>query len=110
MLKGYGWGEWSVEQKWVAILLFGLIAYNNPFFPSEILLHGWFPVFIDQVFIASFLFLLLIFWLVLFDGIRKYQPEQRGYLTFYLPKIVYVGFFLDACCSCIYLARTSRTE
>eukprot|EP01090_Pellita_catalonica_P001491 TRINITY_DN1123_c0_g1_i2.p1 TRINITY_DN1123_c0_g1~~TRINITY_DN1123_c0_g1_i2.p1 ORF type:complete len:479 (-),score=45.25 TRINITY_DN1123_c0_g1_i2:68-1504(-) len=93
MLRGYFWNEWSIEQKWVAILLGGLVLYNNPFFPSEILVKGWEPVFLDQIFVATFLFMLLFFWLVMFDGIRLYQPEQRGFWKFYSPKLGYVGVF-----------------
>eukprot|EP01088_Endostelium_zonatum_P008447 TRINITY_DN2134_c0_g1_i1.p1 TRINITY_DN2134_c0_g1~~TRINITY_DN2134_c0_g1_i1.p1 ORF type:complete len:568 (+),score=139.17 TRINITY_DN2134_c0_g1_i1:150-1853(+) len=92
-LRSYHWSEWLIEQRWALVLLCGLVAYNNPFFPMEILVEGWFFPFLDQVFIASFLFLLLLFWLVMIDGIRNYSPLSRRFNTFYLPKIILVGGF-----------------
>jgi len=91
-LRSYHWRDWSVEQKWVTVLLFGTFAYNNPFFPLTILLSGWFPVFFDIALFASFIVLLLFFWLVMFDGIRQ-EDTKRSFLKFYLPKIVILGLF-----------------
>ena len=89
--------HWTIEQKWGAILLFFLMFYNNPFFPLEILVSGWFPIFLNRVFYASFVVLLLLFWLSMFDGVRYEQSQSRNkqltFKRFYLPKIILVGLF-----------------
>jgi len=89
-LRSYNWRDWSLEQKWVTLLLFGTFAYNDPFFPITVLLPGWFPVFFDIALFGSFVVLLLFFWLVIFDGIRQ-EDTKRSFLTFYLPKIIFLG-------------------
>lgn len=89
-LKAYNLSDWTFEQKWGAGLLFGLLAYNNPFYPLEILSDGWFPIFLNRLFYASFIVLLLFFWLILFDGIRQEQ-SQRTFLKFYFPKLALLG-------------------
>jgi len=89
-LRGFQWADWGFEQKWGAVLLFGLMAYDNPFYPLEILVRGWFPIFLNRLLYASFIVLLLFFWLVLFDGIRK-ESNQRPFKTFYLPKLILLG-------------------
>lgn len=91
LLRRYTWSEWTVEQKWTLILLFGLVLYNNPIYASELLVDSWLPVFLDQVFVTSCLALLLLFWLVMLDGIVKYQPGARGCLMFYAPKAFLIG-------------------
>ncbi len=61
----------TYEQRWTKILLWGLIMYNNPLFFLEYVApknaFGW----IDTIFQTSFLALLLLFWLVMFDGLTK---------------------------------------
>mmetsp|Transcript_200 Transcript_200/g.507 ORF Transcript_200/g.507 Transcript_200/m.507 type:complete len:474 (+) Transcript_200:75-1496(+) len=89
-LRHYRWTDWQVEQKWTAFILFGLMAANNPFFPLEILVASWFPVFLDQVLMVTFLCMLLLFWLIMFDGVRK-DAVQRSLLKFYLPKVFLVA-------------------
>eukprot|EP01114_Cavostelium_apophysatum_P014326 TRINITY_DN3687_c1_g1_i1.p1 TRINITY_DN3687_c1_g1~~TRINITY_DN3687_c1_g1_i1.p1 ORF type:complete len:474 (+),score=94.11 TRINITY_DN3687_c1_g1_i1:153-1574(+) len=91
-LKSYSYSEWTFEQKWGAGLLFGLLAYDNPFYPMEILANGWFPIFLNRLLYASFIVLLLFFWLTLFDGIRM-EASQRNFKSFYLPKILLLGAF-----------------
>jgi hypothetical protein len=91
-LRGFDWKDWNVEQRWVAVLLFGLLGYNNPFFALTIMVQGWFPVFLDTVLLASFLVLLLLFWLVMFDGIRT-EPQDQTFKKFYLPKFILIGLF-----------------
>jgi len=91
-LRGFKWNDWTIEQKWVAVLLFGLLGYNNPCFPLEILINNWFPVFLDQVLLVSFLVLVLLFWLIMFDGLWK-EPSQRTVLKFYAPKLGLLGLF-----------------
>jgi len=91
-LRQYRWTDWQVEQKWTAFILFGLMAANNPFFALELIFEGWFPVFLDQVMLATFLAMLFLFWLVMFDGVRK-DAVQRTLLKFYVPKVVLIFVF-----------------
>jgi len=91
-MKTFPWRDWTLEQRWAIVLLLGLMAYNNPFFPLEILTNNWFPIFFNRVLYLSFIVILLLFWLVTFDGIRK-ETVDRSFGKFYLPKIVLVGGF-----------------
>jgi len=91
-MRKYAWADWTFEQRWAAVLLFGVMGYNNPFYPLEILVSGWFPIFLNRVLYASFILLLLLYWLVLFDGIRK-DSHHRDWKKFYLPKAILVGLF-----------------
>ncbi len=83
-----------------------MYKYNpaDPFFPLEILVKGWFPIFLNRVLYASFIVLLLFFWLIMFDGIRKVvthceltltehkEAVHRTFVNFYLPKVLLLGF------------------
>jgi len=89
-LRKFRWAEWSIEQKWTAVLLFALLGYNDPVFPLAILVQGWFPIFLSEVLMATFVALLFFFWLVMFDGIRK-ETTSITFTKFYLPKIVFIG-------------------
>ncbi|KAJ5075323.1 transmembrane protein [Anaeramoeba ignava] len=80
------WKVFTFEQKWVTVLLFALVFFNNPFFPITIIGRGWFPEFLDVLFILVFVFLMLLFWLVMFDSFR-FRPEERTFTKFLLPKI-----------------------
>lgn len=91
-LRQYRWTDWQVEQKWTAFILFGLMAANNPFFALELIFEGWFPVFLDQVMLVTFVSMLFLFWLVMFDGVRK-DAVQRTLLKFYVPKVILVALF-----------------
>lgn len=91
-LRGFEWKDWAIEQRWVAFLLFGLLGYNNPLFPLTVLLDGAFWPFLDQVMLASFLVLLMFFWIIMFDGIRT-EPQLQTLRTFYLPKFIMLAIF-----------------
>ncbi len=91
-LRQYRWTDWQVEQKWTAFILFGLMAANNPFFALELIFEGWFPTFLDQVLLVTFVSMLFLFWLVMFDGVRK-DAVQRTLLKFYVPKVVLIALF-----------------
>lgn len=89
-LRRTSWRDWTLEQRWTSILLFSILGYSNPFFALTILVVGWFPVFLDVVLAATFFCLLLLFWLILFDGITK-EARDRGVFKFYFWKILLVG-------------------
>lgn len=56
-------------------------------------MSGWFPVFLNQFLLSSFLFVLLLFWLVIFDAFRKKTPLARSYKRFYAPKVALMLVF-----------------
>ncbi|XP_048391660.2 transmembrane protein 181 isoform X3 [Stegostoma tigrinum] len=81
--------DWSIEQKWMSILLPLLLLYNDPFFPLSFLVNSWFPGMLDDLFQAIFLCALLLFWLCAYHGFRV--QGERKFMTFYLPKLFIVG-------------------
>ncbi|GAB6032821.1 hypothetical protein CHUAL_012023 [Chamberlinius hualienensis] len=87
-LRKFSFRDWSIEQKWLSILLPLLVLYNDPIFPLTLLLNNWIPGLLDAIFQASFLCTLLLFWLCIYHGIRQ---NERYFITFYLPKVILVG-------------------
>jgi len=87
-MRKWEWKIWTIEQKWITFILFALMGYDNPFYLIEIFADGWFPIVFDRLLYMSFIVLLLLFWLVMFDGIRQ---ETKDFYIFYLPKIVLSG-------------------
>ncbi|XP_078618423.1 transmembrane protein 181-like isoform X1 [Branchiostoma floridae x Branchiostoma japonicum] len=87
-LRRFSIRDWSIEQKWMSILLPLLLLYNDPIFPLTFLVNSWVPGMFDAVFQASFLCALLLFWLCAYHGIRQYE---RRFMTFYVPKVLIVG-------------------
>lgn len=79
--------DWTIEQKWMSLLLPLLLLYNDPVFPLSFLVNSWIPGFVDTVFQATFLCALLLFWLCVYHGIRA-TSERRRFLTFYFPKLI----------------------
>ncbi|XP_018565323.1 transmembrane protein 181 [Anoplophora glabripennis] len=87
-LRRYPMYDWSIEQKWMSILLPWLMAYDNPVFPMSFLINSWIPGMIDALAQATFLCALLLFWLCIYHGLRQ---NDRHFLTFYMPKLFVVG-------------------
>nr|CAG4640732.1 EOG090X03I5 [Eulimnadia texana] len=87
-MRKFSIAHWSLEQKWMSVLLPLLLLYNDPLFAWGILTGSWFPKLLDVVFQASFLCSLLLFWLCVYHGLRQ---NERRFLRFYLPKIAIVG-------------------
>lgn len=54
--------DWSMEQKWVAVLLPLLLNFDNPLFALTLTSTSLLPAVADAVMQASFLFALLLFW------------------------------------------------
>ena len=67
------------EQKWIAALFVSLVMYNNPIYFLEYVLPrdviGW----VDAIFQATFVSMLMLYWLVTFDGLR--QDQDRTLLS-----------------------------
>jgi len=89
-LKPFSFRDWSLEQKWTGVLLVALLLFNNPVFPIEILTRGWFPQFLDIIFTVTFIFVVLLFILVIIDGV-KLEERERTFKSFYLTKLLLIG-------------------
>ncbi|XP_031567619.1 transmembrane protein 181-like [Actinia tenebrosa] len=87
-LRRFSLKHWSIEQKWMSMLLPLLLLYNDPLFPMHFLVNSWIPAMFDSLFQASFLCALLLFWLCAFHGIRQ---SDRRFFQFYFPKLLIVG-------------------
>jgi len=84
--------EWAWEQRSVALLLAGLICFNNPFYPLTYAVRGWFFPFLNSLLEVAFFSITLLFWLLMVDKLRK--DELRVNFTLYhLPKLIVVGIF-----------------
>nr|CAB3267059.1 transmembrane protein 181-like [Phallusia mammillata] len=89
-LRKYHIRNWTIEQKWMSLLLPLLLLYDDPIFPLSFLVNSWVPGMLDAMFQATFLCMLLLFWLCVYHGIRK-SSEKRPFFSFYLPKLVICG-------------------
>ncbi|XP_071439308.1 transmembrane protein 181 [Hetaerina americana] len=87
-LRMFSMHDWSIEQKWMSVLLPLLLLYNDPIFPMTFLVNSWIPGMVDAILQASFLCALLLFWLCIYHGLRQ---NERRLLTFYAPKLFIVG-------------------
>lgn len=86
-LQKFSLRDWSIEQKWVYILLRSLLFFNNPFFPLIVLVDSWIPQVLDAFFQSTYLALLMVFWLSFYHGVRQ---NDRNFMTFYVPKFLVV--------------------
>ncbi|XP_075262893.1 transmembrane protein 181-like isoform X2 [Convolutriloba macropyga] len=80
--------DWTIEQKWLVILLPLLLLYNNPLFALTFLVGSWVPNLMDALFQTSFCGALLLFWVCTYHGLRS---SERSICLFYVPKIILVG-------------------
>ncbi|KAJ8315170.1 hypothetical protein KUTeg_007320 [Tegillarca granosa] len=87
-LRKFSIRDWSIEQRWMSLLLPLLLLYDDPLFPLTFLVDSWVPGMLDGVFQASFLCGLLLFWLCIYHGVRQ---TDRRFVKFYLPKLLIVG-------------------
>eukprot|EP00916_Digyalum_oweni_P012451 GHVL01020604.1.p1 GENE.GHVL01020604.1~~GHVL01020604.1.p1 ORF type:complete len:515 (-),score=78.00 GHVL01020604.1:736-2280(-) len=83
---------WTVEQAWLTGLFIALILYNDPFFvlvflkPSELLLI------ISTIFKSTFICLLLVFWLIVFEGIiQNRSPKKRFTLKMSFATLLWIS-------------------
>jgi len=82
---------WSWEQRALALLLVGLLAFN-PFFGLQYVVKGWFFHFLDALLYVLFLTDFLLFCLLAVDKIRLEEVRMEFSFT-HLPKVVMVGIF-----------------
>ncbi|XP_049549318.1 transmembrane protein 181 [Anopheles darlingi] len=86
-LRRYPLADWSIEQKWLSILLPLLLLFNNPIFPLIFMANSWFPGMTDALMQTTFLCAILMFWLCVYHGLRQ---NERKLLTFYIPKLLVI--------------------
>ncbi|XP_028411107.1 transmembrane protein 181-like isoform X2 [Dendronephthya gigantea] len=87
-LRRFPFRDWSIEQRWMSVLLPMLLLFNDPIFPLHFLVKSWVPGMFESMFRALFLAAILLFWLCAFHGIRV---SERHLFGFYMPKILLVG-------------------
>ncbi|XP_046848759.1 transmembrane protein 181-like isoform X2 [Xenia sp. Carnegie-2017] len=87
-LRRFPFRDWSIEQRWISVLLPLLLLFNDPIFPLHFLVKSWVPGMFQSMFRATFLAAILLFWLCAFHGIRQ---NERTFIEFYFPKILLVG-------------------
>ncbi|KAL5282824.1 TMEM181 family protein [Megaselia abdita] len=86
-LRKYSIYDWSIEQKWIGLLLPLVLLYDNPFFPLVFIMNSSFPGMLDAFLQATFLCAMLMFWLCIYHGLRQ---NERRLTNFYLPKLLVV--------------------
>ncbi|XP_046734631.1 transmembrane protein 181 isoform X1 [Diprion similis] len=106
-LRKYPVHDWSIEQKWLSILLPLLILYNNPLFPMTFLVNSWVPGMLDAILQTTFLCAILMFWLCVYHGLRQ---NERRLATFYLPKLLVVGMLWGAALTLAMWLRCTELE
>ncbi|XP_071569724.1 transmembrane protein 181-like [Temnothorax nylanderi] len=106
-LRKYPLHDWSIEQKWISILLPLLILYNNPLFPMTFLVNSWVPGMLDAILQTTFLCAILMFWLCVYHGLRQ---NERRLITFYLPKLLVVGMLWGAALTLATWLRCTELE
>lgn len=68
--------SWDTTVSVMSILLsFWPFFLKDPFYALELIVSNWFPMFLNRLLYGSFLLILLLFWLVMFDGIRYHVFE-----------------------------------
>ncbi|XP_052243617.1 transmembrane protein 181-like isoform X5 [Dreissena polymorpha] len=87
-LRKFTMQDWSIEQKWMAVLMPLQLLYNDPLFPLRFLVDSWIPGMLDGLFQATFLCALLLFWLCIYHGVRQ---TDRRFWKFYSLKVLIVG-------------------
>ncbi|XP_037083705.1 transmembrane protein 181-like [Pollicipes pollicipes] len=93
-LRRFSVQDWSLEQRWTALLLPLLVAHNNPLFPLLFLCDSITPRLLDAMLQASLVCALLLSWLCVLHGLRQ---TSRTWLTFYVPKLALVGLLWLLC-------------
>ncbi|XP_066968307.1 transmembrane protein 181 [Macrobrachium rosenbergii] len=87
-LRKYAIYDWSIEQKWMSVLLPLLLLYDDPVFPVLFVHESWKPVLPDSLFSATLLLSVFLFILIVFSG---WLFNERTFTAFYLPKLTIVG-------------------
>eukprot|EP01130_Rhizamoeba_saxonica_P011411 TRINITY_DN4743_c0_g1_i1.p1 TRINITY_DN4743_c0_g1~~TRINITY_DN4743_c0_g1_i1.p1 ORF type:complete len:456 (-),score=42.02 TRINITY_DN4743_c0_g1_i1:25-1392(-) len=65
------WEICNWDQRALSLLMFALIFFNNPFYPLEFLVTGWFLQFIDNLFEIVFTVAMFFYWYQMALRMRK---------------------------------------
>lgn len=86
--------EQTLEQTWIAALAVALVLFNDPFYVLEAATGGNAFRFLSVLFQATFVMLLLLFWLLAIDNLRL-EGKEGGVSnhTFFVPKMMFIGVF-----------------
>jgi hypothetical protein len=90
LLSRQRWSYCKTEQKWIAILLFFLMIYNNPLFIADWLADNFVFPLLNIFGIATFANLLLLFVMVISHAVVV-KVKDRRFFWFYAPKVVVVA-------------------
>eukprot|EP00095_Tigriopus_kingsejongensis_P007871 snap_masked-scaffold127_size327531-processed-gene-1.2 protein:Tk07871 transcript:snap_masked-scaffold127_size327531-processed-gene-1.2-mRNA-1 annotation:"hypothetical protein DAPPUDRAFT_312162" len=104
-MKNFPLEDWSIEQKWIGLLLPLLLGFDDPLFPWTLTTSSLIPTTLDVILQATFIFGLLLFWLCIFHGLRQ---TERGLYRFYLPKFFLVGCMWFASVTLAVLEETNQ--
>jgi len=116
-LVGVPYRLWSFEQTWVLTLLIALIFFNDPFFAAQLYTkHADSMAILYIFFTASFIGIVLVFWLCVLDEMRSTDAAgvggrdsgRRSPVTFYTPKLVLVTLIWTILMSTYAYVRTER--
>ncbi|KAL0484419.1 8 TM domain-containing transmembrane protein [Acrasis kona] len=80
---------WHDEQRWVAVLLAGLVAFNNPFYILQYYASTEFFTILNITLRVSFI-LLMMLWLLFFTHGLYVQPKDRSFAFYYVPKVAVI--------------------
>jgi len=86
--------KWTSQQIWIAVLLIALWFYDDPFFAGEVNqadagFSAWY-----RLVMATFLCLLLLYWLIIIDNVRRNEDfvvDNKTAPTKIVPKTILVG-------------------
>lgn len=82
-LRHYHRDDWTLEQRWVLILMVSLMFANEPTYPLRLLAENRFATLMSDTSMILFLGTMMLSWLELYHGIRQ---NNRPYTKFYLMK------------------------
>ncbi|XP_035439083.1 transmembrane protein 181 [Spodoptera frugiperda] len=88
MMRKYPMSDWSIEQRWIYILLPSLLTFNDPLYPLRFFPGAIMAPLIGNFFQTTFLAAVMLSWLSQYHGLRQ---NDRGIVSFYLFKFVLVG-------------------
>jgi len=84
--------DWSWEQRALALLLVGLVCHNDIFSPFRYATRGWFFPFMSSLMHVAFSCIILLFWLLMADKLRREEIRIDFNLS-HLPKLIIIGVY-----------------
>ncbi|KAJ3424498.1 transmembrane protein [Anaeramoeba flamelloides] len=79
--------KYSLEQRWSYNLLYFLLFFNNPLWPTILISDHSIVQVLDGIFTVTFVIVLCGFWISIIDGLR-FERSERKFRNFYLPKFI----------------------